>query len=115
MPFFLVVVAAAEWYAFQAVRTLVQGVSPGARRATVVLYWLVTALVWGLGIWAMSNRRAHASYKSYLGGLLLAVIAAKMVVIIPLLLEDVVRVGRWASPADRAAQRQRFGHGHFAQ
>ncbi|OWP63570.1 metallophosphatase [Hymenobacter amundsenii] len=97
LPFFLVVVAAAEWYAFQAVRTLVQGVSPGARRTTVALYWLVTALVWGLGIWAMSNRRAHASYKAYLGGLLLAVIAAKMVVIVPLLLEDVVRVGRWAA------------------
>ncbi|MBT2558747.1 metallophosphoesterase [Hymenobacter sp. ISL-91] len=96
LPIFLALIAAAEWYAFQAVRTLVQSASPGVRRTTVVVYWFITILVWGLGMWAVSSRREHASYKAYLGGMLLAVIAAKMVVIIPLLLEDAVRLGRWA-------------------
>lgn len=78
---------------------MVQHATPGARRATLAVYWLLTVVIWGLGIWALSNRRAHASFKSYFGGLLLAMLAAKIVVVIPMLLEDVVRVGRWALQA----------------
>ncbi|UPL49679.1 metallophosphoesterase [Hymenobacter sublimis] len=100
LPFiFFALVIAGEWYGFQAVRTMVQHASPAARRTTHAVYWVLTALIWGLGIWAMSNRREHASFKSYFGGLLLAMVAAKIVIIIPLLLEDVVRVGRWAARA----------------
>ncbi|GAB3305436.1 metallophosphoesterase [Hymenobacter tenuis] len=100
LPFiFFALVIAGEWYGFQAVRTMVQHASPGSRRLTTALYWVLTVLIWGLGIWAMSNRREHASFKSYLGGVLLAMVAAKIVVVIPLLLEDVVRVGRWAVQA----------------
>ncbi|UOQ76015.1 metallophosphoesterase [Hymenobacter sp. 5516J-16] len=100
LPFiFFALVIAGEWYGFQAVRTMVQHASPATRRTTHAVYWVLTALIWGLGIWAMSNRREHASFKSYFGGLLLAMVAAKIVIIIPLLLEDVVRVGRWAARA----------------
>ncbi|GGG52160.1 metallophosphoesterase [Hymenobacter glacieicola] len=100
LPFiFFALVIAGEWYGFQAVRTLVQNASPTARRTTLAVYWVLTILIWGLGIWAMSNRRAPASFKSYFGGVLLAMVAAKIVVTIPLLLEDVVRIGRWAAQA----------------
>lgn len=96
-PFlFLAFVVFGEWYGFQAVRTLVQSAEPGTRRLVTALYWVLTAVIWGLGIWAISSRRDHASYKAYFGGLLLAMIAAKLVVVIPLLLEDLVRLGRWA-------------------
>jgi len=94
--FFLALIVLGEWYGFQAVRTLAQHATPGTRRLVSVLYWVVTVLVWGLGIWSVRNRHEHPSFKSYLGGLLLAVIAAKMTLVVPLLLEDVVRLGRWA-------------------
>ncbi|KAA9332103.1 metallophosphoesterase [Hymenobacter busanensis] len=96
-PFlFLALVVLGEWYGFQAVRAMVQHAAPGTRRLTTVLYWLLTVAIWALGIWAMSSRREHASFKSYFGGVLLAMLAAKIVIVIPLLLEDVVRLGRWA-------------------
>ncbi|RTQ50816.1 metallophosphoesterase [Hymenobacter gummosus] len=86
-----------EWYGFQAVRALIQHSEPATRRLVTAVYWVLTLLIWGLGIWAISTgRREHASTKAYLGGLLLAMIAAKVVVVIPLLLEDLVRLGRWA-------------------
>lgn len=99
-PFlFFALVVLGEWYGYQAFRTLVQHAAPGTRRLVSILYWVVTVAVWGLGIWSMRNRHEHPSFKSYLGGLLLAVIAAKMTIIVPLLLEDVVRFGRWVFQA----------------
>ncbi|SNR67509.1 MULTISPECIES: metallophosphoesterase [Hymenobacter] len=99
-PFiFFALVAVGEWYGFQAVRTALQHAAPGTRRLFSVLYWVVTVVVWVMGFWALRNRHEHPSFKSYLGGVLLAMIAAKIVIIIPLLLEDVVRVARWAFQA----------------
>ncbi|MBC8083024.1 MAG: metallophosphoesterase, partial [Hymenobacter sp.] len=99
-PFlFFALVAAAEWYGFQAVYTLAQNATPGTRRGTALLYWGLTALVWGLGVWAISTRREHASFKSYFLGLLMAVLAAKIVLVVPLLLEDLTRLGRWTAQA----------------
>jgi len=97
--FFLALIAVAEWYGFQAVRGAMQHAAPGTRRLTAILYWVLTVLIWALGFWALRNRHEHPSFKSYLGGVLLAVIAAKIVILVPLLLEDVVRLGRWAVQA----------------
>lgn len=96
-PLVLVLLALAEWYGSQAVHALIQPESTPARRLTTLLYWLISIAIWGLGIWAISSGRRdeHASFKAYFGGLLLAMIAAKIVIALPLLLEDVVRGGRW--------------------
>ncbi|MBO3271524.1 MULTISPECIES: metallophosphoesterase [Hymenobacter] len=92
--FFLLV----EWYGLQAVRTAIQPDTSGGRRLTAVVYVVVTLLVWGLGIWAISTRRtAQPHYKVYFLGLLLGLIAAKLVIALPLLLEDVVRGGRFVA------------------
>ncbi|MBG8552538.1 metallophosphoesterase [Hymenobacter guriensis] len=94
--FFLAALVAAEWYSFQAVRMLAPAPGSSSRRLVLIGYWVLTVAVWALGFWAMSNRREHPSFKSYLGGVLLAMLAAKLVILIPLLLEDLVRLGRWA-------------------
>jgi predicted MPP superfamily phosphohydrolase len=92
---FLAGILLAEWYASQAFRTIV---GADSRRWVFFTYWLVTLLVWGLGFWAMANRhQGHSTYKAYFGGLLLAFIAAKIVIALPLLVEDLVRLGRWAA------------------
>ncbi|SHL82209.1 metallophosphoesterase [Hymenobacter psychrotolerans] len=117
-PFlFFGVVILGEWYGFQAVRAAVQHATPGTRRLVSALYWLVTVLAWGLGVWAMRNRHEHVSFRSYAGGLLLALLAAKLVVVVPLLLEDVVRLGRWAmqrlSPAAGTASGTAISRSEF--
>jgi predicted MPP superfamily phosphohydrolase len=97
--FFLLLIVVAEVYGLQAVRSALQSASPLARRSATIFYWLLTLTIWGLGIWAILNRTQHASFRSYFGGVLLALIAAKIVIMLPLLLEDAVRVVRWAAQA----------------
>ncbi len=90
-------VVLAEWYGYQATRTLAQHLSPGGRRGVAVGYWLLTALVWGLALWAGATRQAgNTVLKSYLMSLPLLLLAAKLVILIPLLLEDLTRLARWA-------------------
>ena len=105
---FIALLVLAEWYGFQAVRTVLSHASPVSRRVASVLYWLLTVAVWGVAIWAISTRRSDpATYKAYLGSLPLVFVAAKLVVLLFLLPEDLVRAGRWvlarfSSPAPAA-------------
>lgn len=93
---FLLLFLLAEWYGFQAIRTAFHGAAPVARKTAGYLYWLVTILVWGLGIWALATRgQGHAPYKAYLGSVLLALLIAKLVVLLFLFPEDLVRGVRW--------------------
>ena len=108
-PLVLLVVLAllvlAEWYGYQAVRTLAQNLSPGARRGIGASYWLLTLAAWALAFWAGSTRQTgNTVLKSYLMSLPLLLLGAKLVMLIPLLLEDLTRLGRWAvSAATRPA------------
>lgn len=108
-PFVLLLVLAlivlAEWYGYQSVRTVTAQLSPGGRRGVAIGYWVLTLGVWWLAIWAGSTRQAgNTVLKSYLMSLPLLLLAAKIVILIPLLLEDLTRLGRWAvSSATRPA------------
>ncbi|WP_226915650.1 metallophosphoesterase [Hymenobacter siberiensis] len=101
----LAVVVLAEWYGYQAVRTVVQHLSPGVRRAAAISYWLLTVGSWMIAAWAGSTRQTgNIQLKSYLMSLPVLLLGAKLVMFIPLLLEDVTRLGRWAmSSASRPA------------
>jgi uncharacterized protein len=93
---FLLLFLAAEWYGFQAIRTALHGASPVTRKTADFLYWLITVLLWGLAIWAMATRaQGHAPYKAYLTSVLLALLVAKLVVLLFLFPEDLVRGVRW--------------------
>ena len=96
----LAMVMLAEWYGYQVVRTLTQSVPVNARRGITVIYWLLTVGVWGLAIWAGSTRQVgNTALKSQLMSLPLLLLGAKLVILIPLLFEDITRVGRWAVSA----------------
>ena len=99
--FFLVILAIlilAEWYGYQAARTLTQHFASGIRRGVSVGYWLLTLLVWGLAFWAGSTRQqGSTAAKSYLMSLPLLFLAAKLVMFLPLLFEDATRLVRWAT------------------
>ncbi len=91
-------IAVAEIYGFAAVRTAFAPATAAGRRGLAIGYWLLTLAVWAVGLWAMFTRhKGDAEFKSYLSVLPLALLAGKMVVVLPLLLEDLTRVGRWAA------------------
>jgi predicted MPP superfamily phosphohydrolase len=105
---FLLVILVAEVYGYVAVRTAFASTTLAARRGFATGYWLLTLGVWALGLWAVFTRhKGESELKSYLFVLPLALLAAKLVVVFPLLLEDLTRFGRWAargfnSPAPEA-------------
>jgi predicted MPP superfamily phosphohydrolase len=101
----LAAIVLAEWYGYQAVRTLAQSLSPAGRRGVAVAYWVVSLGVWGLALWAGSTRQmGNTVLKSYLMSLPLLLLAGKLLIMVPLLLEDLTRLGRWAmSSATRPA------------
>ena len=93
----LAVVILAEWYGYQAARTLAQSLPANTRRSIAMSYWLLTVVVWGLAIWAGSTRQVgNTALKSYLMSFPLLLLGAKLIILIPLLLEDLTRAGRWA-------------------
>jgi predicted MPP superfamily phosphohydrolase len=100
-PVFLWVIVAflllAEIYGHFTIRTITQHYTPGTRRLFLLSYWVLTVLVWAVAIWAGSTRHSgNAVTKSYLMSLPLLLVAAKLVILIPLLLEDFTRLGRWS-------------------
>ncbi len=101
----LAVVVLAEWYGYLAVRTATQHFSPNARRAAAIVYWLLTVGSWMIAGWAGSTRQTgNIQLKSYLMSLPVLLLGAKLLLFIPLLLEDMTRLGRWAlSSATRPA------------
>lgn len=91
-------IVVAEVYGYAAVRTAFAPATPAGRRGLTIGYWLLTLGVWALGLWAMFTRhKGDAEFKSYLSVLPLALLAGKLVVVLPLLLEDLTRLGRWAA------------------
>ena len=93
----LAAIVLAEYYGYQAVRTAAQHLEPGGRRGLAVGYWVLTVLVWGAAIWAGSTRQTgNTVLKSYLMSLPLLLLASKLFMLLPLLLEDFTRLGHWA-------------------
>ena len=94
---FLAIIVA-EVYGFLAVRTAFTFNTPAERRGFTFSYWVLTLGLWALGIWgAMTRHSGNTTLKGYLLVVPLALVAAKMVVVFPLLLEDFTRLGRWAA------------------
>ena len=93
----LAAIVLAEYYGYQAVRTAAQHLAPGTRRGLAMSYWVLTVLVWGVAFWAGNTRQAgNTVLKSYLMSLPLLLLAGKLFMLLPLLLEDLTRLGRWA-------------------
>jgi predicted MPP superfamily phosphohydrolase len=94
----LVAILVAEVYGYLAVRTAFAPATTVGRRGFAISYWLLTLGIWAVGLWAMFTRhKGESEFKSYLFMLPLALLAGKLVVIFPLLLEDLTRLGRWAA------------------
>ncbi len=91
----LAAVLLAEWYGYQATRTLTQHFGAGPRRALAAGYWLLTLGLWALAYWAGATRHDGPTVlKTYLMSLPLLFLAAKLLMLLPFLAEDLVLGGR---------------------
>jgi hypothetical protein len=107
--FLLIIVA--ETYGYVSVRTALAPGSPAGRRGLAASYWALTLGLWALCFWAARTRHdGPVALKTYLLAAPLLLLAAKLVIVFPLLLEDLTRLGRWAVQGVAAAGAA-LGHG----
>ena len=95
----LAATVAAEAYGYVAVRTTLNLPTAVARRGFAISYWLLTLVLWAGAIWAVRTRNdgGDLQLKSYLMSAPLVLLAAKLIVLLPMLLEDLTRLGRWVA------------------
>lgn len=82
-----------DWYAFQALRTVVMGLSPLTRKVVHSLYWAFTAFTAGTILLAFYARGALPfSLWTAIISVLLIVFVSKLVVVVFLLVDDGIRL-----------------------
>ncbi|MCJ8167294.1 metallophosphoesterase [Pontibacter sp. E15-1] len=84
-----------DLYVFQAIKTVTQNLDPTAQRVIYYLHWAVFAITAGTLVLATATRGMPPNaFKTYLASTLFIIFASKLVVVLFLLLDDTVRVGK---------------------
>lgn len=84
-----------DLYVFQAIKTVTQNLAPTTQRVIFVLYWAVFVITAGTFTLASATRGTPPSaFQTYLASTLFIIFASKLVVVLFLLLDDAVRVGK---------------------
>ena len=84
-----------DLYVFQAIKTVTQNLDPTAQRVFYFLYWAVFAITAGTFVLAAATRGTPPNaYKTYLASTLFIIFASKLVVVLFLLVDDSVRMGK---------------------
>lgn len=103
-----------DLYVFQAVRMVTQNLAPSSQRAISYLYWLIFVITAGTFVLASATRGTPPStFQTYLASTLFIFFASKLVVVVFLMLDDAVRLGKVAfnnvsSPAPFDPSRSQF-------
>lgn len=92
-----------DLYVFQAIRTVTQNLSPVTQRVIYTLYWAIFAIT-SVTFFLVSATRGVPpnAFKTYLTSTLFIIFASKLVVVVFLILDDVVRLGKMALNASTA-------------
>lgn len=84
-----------DLYVFQAIRVVTQSLSPLAQRIVYFIHWSVFAVTAGTFMLAGATRGTPPSaFQTYLASTLFIIFASKLVVVLFLLVDDVVRLGK---------------------
>ncbi|MHC2990986.1 DNA mismatch repair protein MutT [Pontibacter sp. HJ8] len=84
-----------DFYVFQAIKTVTQGLTISAQRIIYVLYWTVfgiTAITFLLA--SLTRGTPPDAYKTYLASTLFIIFASKLVVVLFLFVDDALRLGK---------------------
>src|SRR5574343_1171686 len=84
-----------DLYAYQAIKTLTVDLSVLARRSIRISFWVLSISFYVLGLLAMGGYLVHANRTIYVlvTGIFFAMFVAKMLMMIPMLMEDIYRIG----------------------
>lgn len=84
-----------DLYVFQAIKTVTQNLSPTTQKVIYFLHWAVFAITAGTFALASATRGTPPSaMKTYLASTLFIIFASKLVVVLFLFVDDVVRMGK---------------------
>jgi predicted MPP superfamily phosphohydrolase len=105
------VVLLLDWYVFQAVRTVSQGLSPSARKIVYYLFWGLTVVTCATIIIATATRGTPPGpFRTYLAAALLIIFVSKLFVVLFLVLDDIIRLIKWiTSQLFRGPEREAIG------
>jgi uncharacterized protein len=84
-----------DLYVFQAVRLVTNNLSPLLQRIIYFLYWAIFAVTAGTFLLASATRGTPPStFQTYLASTLFIVFASKLIIILFLILDDMIRLGK---------------------
>lgn len=84
-----------DLYVFQAIRVVTQNLSPVAQKIIYTLHWLVFAVTAGTFALASATRGTPpTNFQTYLASTLFILFACKLVVVVFLLIDDSIRLGK---------------------
>jgi uncharacterized protein len=84
-----------DFYVFQAIRTVTQGLSVSAQRIIHIIYWAVFVITVGTFALATLNRGTPPdTFKTYLASTLFIIFASKLVIVLFLFVDDALRLGK---------------------
>jgi hypothetical protein len=93
--FSIVFIIIFDLYAYQAIKVLTESLSSGVRKWIRSIFWIVSISFYILGLLAMGGFFVHLSRTFFVvtTGLFFGMFMAKILMIFPLLIEDLYRLG----------------------
>ncbi|MFC6997305.1 metallophosphoesterase [Rufibacter roseus] len=105
----LLLVFLIDLYVFQAVRTVSEGLTSGGKKAVYVIYWAISLFTLGTLLLALLTRgSAPNPARMQVANVLFILFISKLVVVLFLLLDDLVRLTQWLSNNFRGAEKEKF-------
>jgi len=84
-----------DFYVFQALKTVTQGMNPGPQKAIFFVHWAIFIITAGTFILASLTRGTPPdTFRTYLSSTLFIIFASKLVIVLFLILDDTLRLGR---------------------
>ncbi|WP_210488037.1 metallophosphoesterase [Rufibacter aurantiacus] len=105
----LILVLLIDIYVFQAVRTVAAAWAPGARKAAYIIYWAISLFTLGTLLLALLTRgSAPNPTRMQVANVLFILFISKLVIVLFLFLDDLVRLTQWFSNTVRGPESPKF-------
>ncbi|RNI31551.1 metallophosphoesterase [Rufibacter latericius] len=105
----LLLVLLIDIYVFQAVRTVAGSFAPGARKAAYIIYWAISLFTLGTLLLALLTRgSAPNPTRMQVANVLFILFVSKLVIVLFLFLDDLVRLTQWISNTVRGPEQPKF-------
>ncbi|ALI98440.1 metallophosphoesterase [Rufibacter tibetensis] len=105
----LILVLVIDIYVFQAVRTVAAGFTPGAKKAAFIVYWAISLFTLGTLLLALLTRgSAPNPMRMQVANVLFILFVSKVVIVLFLFLDDLVRLVQWLSNTMRGPDQPKF-------